>query len=78
MNFMTDLPNFTIENKDNYDLILVIIDELRKIIYNQLVKTTIDAFIIAKITKNVVIRHLGLLALIVINKSFFIISKFWL
>ena len=62
---------------DSYDSILVIVNQLTKIIYYEPVKVTINALGLAKIIINVVMRHHGLLDSIVIDRRSFFISKFW-
>ncbi len=62
---------------DSYDLILVIIDQLIKMVYYELVKVTINVFGQAKVIINMVIHHHGVLELIVIDQGLLFISKFW-
>ena len=64
--------------RDNYDLILVIINWLIKMVHYKLVKVIINALGRAKVIINVVVRHDGLLDSIVTNQGFFFTSKLWL
>ena len=72
-----DLPILTDWKEDNYNSIFVIVNWLIKMIYYKLVKVTINTPGLAKIIINVIIRHHGLLDLIVTNWGSFFISKFW-
>ena len=46
--------------KDNYKLILIIVNWLIKMVYYKLVKVTINAFGLIKEIINMVVRHYGL------------------
>ena len=61
MDFMTGLPISTDLKGENYDLILVIIDKLTKMVHYEPVKIIINAPSLAEVIINVVIRHHGLL-----------------
>ena len=61
---------------DSYDLILVIIDRLRIMVYYKLVKITIDTPGLAKVIINVVVRYHGLTNLIVTDRVLLFILKF--
>lgn len=78
MVFVMRLPLFTNQKSDNYNLILVIIDRLIKMIYYELVKIIIDALGLAKIILDVVVRYHGLPNSIVSNRGSVFTSKFWL
>ena len=65
MNFVIGLPISTNWKSDSYDLILIIIDRLTKIIYYIPVKITIDAPGLAEKIINVVIHKHGVPELIV-------------
>lgn len=62
---------------DSYNLILVIIDQLIKIVYFKLLKIIINLFRLAKVIIKVLVYHNSFLNFIMINKSSFFISKFW-
>ena len=64
--------------RDNYDSIFVIVDWLTKTVYYKPVEVIIDTLNLAKIIINIVMRHYGLLDLIVTNQRLLFISKFWL
>ena len=77
MDFVTGLPILTNWKKDSYDSILVIIDRLTKIIHYKPVKITIDASGLVKVIIDVVVRHHGLLDLIVTDRVSLFTFKFW-
>ena len=52
---MTNLPILTNWKKDNYNFILVIIDQLMKIVYYKRVNIIIDAPRLAEVIKDIVI-----------------------
>lgn len=55
------------DKEDNFNLILVIIDRLTKMIYNKPVKIIIYVASIAKVIIDVAVRHHGLFDLIITN-----------
>ena len=67
MDFVTNLPILTDWNKDSYDLIFIIVDQLIKIVHYKLVKVTVDALGLAKVIIDVVVRHHSLTDSIVTN-----------
>ena len=77
MDFVTDLPILTDWNRDSYDLILVIVNWLTKMVYYKPVKVTINAPSLAEIIINMVVRHHGLSDSIVIDWRSLFTSKFW-
>lgn len=64
--------------RNDYILIIVIIDKLTKIIYNKLVKTTLDLTKLIKFIFDLVIRYQSFLNSILSNKNAIFKSKFWL
>ena len=66
------------EKSNDYNLILVIINWLIKIIYYKLVKFTINSLGLVNVIINKMIRHYDILNSIIINKNLFFILKFWL
>ena len=62
--------------RDNYYLILIIIDQFMKMVHYKLVKVTIDAPGLAEIIIDVVMGHHSLPNLIITNRRSFFISKF--
>ena len=77
MNFVTGLPVLTDWKSESYDLILIIVDGLTKMVYYKPVKITIEAPDLAKVIINIVIRHHGLLDSIITDWGFLFTSKFW-
>ncbi len=77
MDFVTSLPISTDWKDNSYDLILVIIDWLTKIVYYKLVKVTIDAPGLAEMIIDMVIHHHGDLESIVSDRGLLFTSKFW-
>ena len=59
MNFVTGLPISGNWKDDSYDLILVIVDQLIKIVHYVPVKVIIDVPGLAKVIIDVVVRHYG-------------------
>lgn len=76
--FLTGLPNSINWMKNSYNSILVIVDWLTKMVHYKLVKTIINAFKLAKVIINMLIKHHNLSDLIVTNRGFFIALKFQL
>ena len=64
--------------KNNYNFFLIIINWLTKEVYYELIKITINAPSLAKVIIDVVVWHYSLLDLVMTNKSFLFILKFWL
>ena len=77
MDFVTSLPISANWKSDSYDLILVIIDRLTKMVYDELVKVTIYAPSLAKVIINMVVCHHGVPESIVTDQSLLFIFKFW-
>ncbi len=76
MDFITDLSISADWKGDSYDSILVIIDQLTKIVYYELVKVTIDAPGLAEVIINVVVHHQGVSKSIVTDRGLLFTSKF--
>ena len=62
---------------NNYDLILVIVNRLTKMLYSKLVKVIIDAPGLAEVIIDMVVWHHGLPDSIITNRSSLFTSKFW-
>lgn len=62
--------------KNTYNLILVIIKPVKKIIYFNLVEITIYVFRLAKVIINVVVQHHHLVYLMIIDYGLVFILKF--
>ena len=76
MDFVTGLPLFADWKGDNYDSILVIVDQLTKMHYEP-IKATIDTLGLAEVIIDVVVWHYGLPDSIVTNRGSLFTSKFW-
>lgn len=76
MDFVTDLLITANWKGDNYKLILVIVDQLTKMIHEP-GKVTIDVLGLVKVIINVIVRHYGVLELIITDQDSRFISKFW-
>ena len=77
MDFVTGLPLSADWKGDSYNLILIIVDQLTKMVHYEPVKVTINAQGQAEVIIDVVIWHHGLPDSIVINRGSVFISKFW-
>lgn len=62
--------------KDSYNLRLIIIEKLTKVICYKLVKTNIDTAIVAQVIINQIMRYYSLLNSIMSNKNILFKSKF--
>ena len=58
MDLVIDLPISANRKSNSYDLILVIVDRITKMVYNELVRVTIDPPSLAKVIIDVVVRHI--------------------
>ena len=76
MDFDTGLPILTDWINNSYDSILVTIDQLRKMVYYEPVKITIDDLWLVGVMLNVVVRHHGLPDSIGFDKDSLSTSKF--
>ena len=77
MELVTGLPILINWKKDSYNSILVIVNWLIKMVHYKPVKITLNAPELAEVIIDVIIRHHGLLDLIVTNRGSFFTSKFW-
>ena len=77
MDFITGLLILTDWKEDSYDLILIIVNRLIKIVHYKLVKVTINAPGLAEVIINVVLKHYGLQNSIITDQESLFISKFW-
>ena len=78
IDFITRLPISTNWIGDSYNSILVIVDQLTKMVHYEPVKVTIDALGLAKVILDVVVWHHGLFNSVVSDRGSLFISKFWL
>ena len=76
MDFVTSLPISSNWKSETYNLILVIIDRLTKMVHYELVKVNINAPGLAEVIIDVVVRHYSLLNSIVNDRSSVFTSKF--
>ena len=74
---MTGLPLSADWKSDIYDSILVIVNQLTKMVYYEPVKVTIDAPGLAEVIIDVVVWHHGLPDSIVTDRGSLFTSKFW-
>ena len=77
MDFVTGLPVSTYWKGESFDSILVIVDRLKKMVYHEPVKVTIDASGLAEVIIDVVVRHHSLPDSIVSDQGSIFTSKFW-
>ena len=77
IDFVTGLPISTDWKKDSYDLILVIVNWLTKLVHYKLVKVTIDALDLTEVIIDVIVGYHRPLNLIVIERELLFILKFW-
>ena len=69
MDFVTGLLVSTNWKSETYDFILIIVDQLTKMVYYELVKLIIDPLSLTQVIINEVKRHHGLLDSIVSNQG---------
>ena len=77
MDFMTGLLVSINWKGDNYNSILVIVDQLTKMVHYKPVKITINVPRLAEVIIDMVMHHHGFFNLIVTNQGFLFTSKFW-
>ena len=76
MEFAMYLLLFTNWKRDSYDLILVTVNRLTKMVHYKLVKVTINAPRLAKVIIDVVVQHFGLPNSIISDRRAIFMSKF--
>ncbi len=77
MDFITGLPISAAWKGDSYNLILIIVDRLTKMVHYEPVKVTIDVSGLAEVIINVVVRHHRVPESIVMDQGSLFTSKFW-
>ena len=77
MDFVTKLPISTDWKDDSYDFILVIIDQLTKMVHYEPVKVTINTSGSAEVIIDIVVQHHDLPDSIISDCGVIITSKFW-
>ncbi len=76
MDFVSGLSILADKKSDIYNLILVIIDRLMKMVHYEPIKVTINARGLAKGISDVVVRHHRIPESIITDKSLLFTSKF--
>ncbi len=76
MDFATGLPILVNWKDDSYDLILVIIDQLTKIVYYKSVKVMINAPALAEVIIDMVVCHYGIPESIITDQGLLFTLKF--
>lgn len=77
MDFVIGLPVSTNKKDKTYNLILVIVDRLTKIVHYEPVKVIINVFALTKVIIDTVVRYHDLSDSIVSDWGSVFISKFW-
>ncbi len=77
MDFVTSLSIPANQKGDSYDLILVIVDQLTKMVYYKPVKVMIDVPDLAEVIIDIVVNYHKVPISIVMNWGLLFISKFW-
>ena len=77
MDFITELSISTDWKGESYDSILVIINQLTKMVYYELVKATINALRLAEVILDVVVQYYSLSNSTVNDQGSLFTSKFW-
>ncbi len=76
IDLVTSLPISANWKGGSYDLILVIVDGLTKMVHYEPVKVTINTLGLAGVIINIVMHHHGVLESIVMHQGLLFISKF--
>ncbi len=76
MDFVTGLSIFANWKGNNYNLILVIVNQLTKTVHYKLVKVIINALGLAKVIIDIAVRHHGVPESIVTDRGSLFTSKF--
>ena len=77
MAFVTSLSILAKSKSDSNNLIFIIVDQLSKIVYYELVKVTINAPSLVEKIINIVIYHYRVLKLFITDCGLLFISKFY-
>ena len=77
MDFVIGLPLSSDWKGNSYDSILVIVNQLTKMVHYEPVKVTINTPGLAEVIINVVVQHHGLLDSIISDQGAIFTSKFW-
>ena len=77
MDFVTRLPISRDWKRESYDFILVIIDQLTKMVHYEPVKVIIETAGLVEVILDVIVWHHTLFNLIVSDRGLLFTSKFW-
>ena len=77
MNFVTRLPLSNDWKRNTYNLILVLVNRLTKMVHYELVKVTIHDSRLAKVIIDMVVQYHDLLDSIISDRGAIFLSKFW-
>ena len=76
INFMMSFLILANWKSNSYDLTLVIVNRLIKMVYYEPVKVTINALDLTKVIVNIIICHYKILKSIIMNRDLLFTSKF--
>ena len=76
IDFVIGLPISANQKSDSYNSILVIVDQLSKIVYYKPINITIDGPGLAKVIINVIMYHHGVSESIIMDRDLLFISKY--
>lgn len=74
MIFIIGLPLLVVGNDNSYDIILVIIDRLIKIMYYKPIKTIIDRASLAAVIIDIIVRYYSLPESIIVTGALFLLQ----
>ena len=77
MDLITGFPQYTDWKGNGYDLILVIVNQLTKMVYYKSMQMIISILVLAKGIFNIIVRYYGLPDSIVSNCDSVFTFKFW-
>ncbi len=77
IDFVIGLPISTDWKSDSYDSILVIVDQLTKIVYYEPVKVTINGPGLVEVIIDMIVRYHRVPESIIMDQSLLFTSKFW-
>ena len=77
MDFVTGLPLFADWKGNSYNSILVMVNHLTKMVHYEPVKININGPALAKVIRDMVVRHHDLLNSIISDRGAIFMSKFW-
>ena len=77
MDFVTGILLLIDCKDDSYDVILIMVNQLIKMVYYKVLRTTIDTMGLTEVSINIIMRYHGLSELINSDQSSLFTSKFW-